>query len=78
MDHTEVAEYLVEMEETLSEWDSPVSLQFELEKVHNIIKQLTDNTFSGPNLTNRMLVACLKEKARKISNYIIMRNRMQN
>lgn len=78
MDYSEIAEYLVEIEETTSDWDSPISLQFKLEKVQNIIEQLMDDTFSKPNLTDRTLLDCLEYKARKISEYIIRRNRMDN
>lgn len=69
---------MVEIEETLSDWDSPVSLQFELEKVQNIIEQLTDDTFSKTNLIDWDLLTCLEYKARKITEYIIRRNRMHN
>ena len=78
MDHAELAEYLVEIEETMSEWDEPIAWLFELEKIQSIIEQLMNDTFNETKPTDRSLLACLELKARKIREYIIRRNRMDN
>ena len=78
MDKVKIAEYLVEIEETMSDWDDPSSWQYEIEKLQEIIKQLADDTLNEPNATDRSLFAMLEYKARRIREYILKQNKIDN
>lgn len=79
MNYAEEIEYVKELEEALYEHDLDlVAMQNELSKANDIIERLKNLTFEASDPTEKVLLATLEMKTRKMRDYMLGRVQAKN
>jgi hypothetical protein len=74
-----IAEYLIDLEEGLYEWDyRGLTTQGQLTELYRIIKRLMDATFETTDQKLKVLLATLEYKARKCKQCIETKTGVRN